>query len=109
MADADWIKILRDECERTSQTKVAARLGVSDSSVNQLLKGSYKASTKRLEARVRGELMKETVTCPVLGEISSKRCQDHQARPFATTNPTRVALYMACRKGCKHSKLKEGT
>lgn len=108
MAEADWMKVLRAECKRTSQNKVADRLGISLTVVNQVLKGTYKHPTTRLEERVRGELMQETVICPVLGELSKRRCQDHQARPFATTNPTRVQLYMACRKGCKHSKLKEG-
>lgn len=105
MADAEWIKALRMECQRTSQNKTARLIGTSSATINQVLKGTYAGRLDRIEARVMGTLMKQTHECPVLGEISRKRCQDHQARPFATTNPTRVALYMACRKGCKHSKL----
>ena len=105
MTGAEWIEVLRAECKRTSQVKVAARLGISGTLINQAVNGKYKASTARLEERVRGELMQKMVNCPELGELSSRRCQDHQARPFATTNPTRVALYIACRKGCQHSKL----
>ncbi len=105
MTDAEWIEVLREECKRTSQNKVARLIGMSQTTINQVLKGTYTGRLDRIEARVMGALMKQTHDCPVLGAISKKRCQDHQARPFATTNPTRVALYMACRKGCKHSKL----
>ena len=98
---ADWIDVLRAACEASSQTKVARRLAVSAALVNQVLRGRYKASLTRLEARVRGELMRETLSCPVLGEISKRRCQDEQRRPFAATNPQRVALYGACRT-CTH-------
>lgn len=109
MADADWIKVLREECKATSQTKVARRLGMSGTTINQVLNGKYKASTDRFEERVRGELMRKTLTCPALGEISSRRCQDEQARPFASTNPQRVAVYKACRSGCRHSKVGGGS
>lgn len=103
--EPDWIVALREECKRTSQIKAGARLGVSATTINQVLKGTYKASTKRLEERVRGELLNKLVACPVLGEISARKCLDEQARPFAATNPQRVALWKACRAGCKHSTL----
>lgn len=102
----EWIKALRAECRRTSQIRVARRLGVSATSINQVLGGNYKASTARIEQRVRGELMRETVECPVLGEITKRRCDDEQRRPFASTNPQRIAVYKACRSGCSHSGLK---
>jgi DNA-binding transcriptional regulator YdaS (Cro superfamily) len=105
---SEWIEALRAECARTSQRRTAERLGVSTSMINQVLNGSYRADTSRLEARVRGELLAETVTCPVAGVITRRACQDHQAREFASTNPVRVALYRACRAGCPNSGLKEG-
>ena len=104
----EWIETLRAECERTSQSRAAARLGVSPAMVNQALRGKYKGNLARLERLVRGELMKETVTCPVLGEIGAKRCLDEQARRFASTNPQRVQLYRACRNGCPHSDIPTG-
>lgn len=102
---SDWIEALRTECERTSQSRTARRLGVSPTMVNQALNGTYKGNIARLETLVRGELMSETVECPVLGEITKRRCLDEQARPFAPTNPQRVACYKACRSGCPHSSL----
>src|SRR5690606_24583580 len=81
MAEQDWVAVLREECDRTSQPKTAARLGVSPAMVNQVLKGVYKGNWERIETLVRGELMNKTVECPILGEISCRRCLDEQARP----------------------------
>ena len=95
-----WLAILRCECESTSQARVAKRLGVSQATISQVLKGTYGANTTHVEARVRGSFMGETLVCPVLGEISKLRCQEEQRRPFAATTPQRVAVFRACRSGC---------
>lgn len=105
MSEHDWLVVLREECERTSLKRLAGRIGLSPTTVHQVLKGNYKGNLHRIEQRVRGELMHKVVECPVLGEISARKCLDWQARPFAATNPTRVAVWKACRAGCKHSGL----
>lgn len=94
----DWIRALAAECDRSSQGECAARLGISPAVVNQVLGHSYKGRLDRVEQRVRGELMRETCDCPVLGEISRRDCLDHQvrAKTFRPTNPMRVRLYAAC-------------
>ncbi|MES1936711.1 helix-turn-helix domain-containing protein [Salinisphaera hydrothermalis] len=94
--EADWIAALRKECGQTSQAKAGQRLGVSGSTVNQVLKGNYRGDMARIQGLVEGELMHATVHCPVLGEIGRNRCFENQRRPLAATNPTRVALYKAC-------------
>ena len=98
---ADWISALARECEATSQGKVAKRLGVSPAMINQALKGAYRGNLARLEERVRGEFLQKTVTCPVLAEISTRRCQDEQAQPFSTSSRLAVALHRAC-QSCVH-------
>lgn len=97
----DWIWALAEACDRASQGQVAKRLGISAAVVNQVLGRAYKGRLDRVEARVRGELMQETVACPVLGALSKRECLDHQAAKFAATNPLRVRLYRACRT-CPH-------
>ena len=99
---ADWMTVLAAECDRASQPKVAARLGISAAVVNQVLRNRYKGRLDRVEARVRGEFMREVLSCPVLGEISTRQCQDEQRRPFSTANALRVAVFRACRDGCPH-------
>lgn len=98
MSEPDWLEVLRVEVKKTSQVRVAERLRISQTVVNQVLLGKYPAKTDRFEARVRGEFMKQVVECPVVGEISTRKCLDHQRRPFAATHPQRVALWVACRK-----------
>ncbi len=91
-----WISALAHECDRTSQGKAAARLGISAALVNQVLGNVYKGRLDRVEARVRGEFMRATVLCPVLGEISTRDCIANQTVKFRPTNPLRVALRRAC-------------
>ena len=92
-----WIVALATECDRTGQSKAAERLNVSAAMVNQALQNAYKGRLDRLEERVRGELMRETHTCPVLGPISKMDCMEHQNRKYSPTNPMRVKLHRACR------------
>jgi hypothetical protein len=102
MAELNWLDVLRAEVERTSLGRTAAIVGCSKTTLSYVLSGTYDASTERIEARVRGALMNKKVECPVLAEISTNQCLDEQARPFAATNPTRIAVYRACRNGCPH-------
>lgn len=100
----DWVRVLAEQCDKEgSQGKVARALGYSSSSiVNQVLGRTNPAvRLDRVEAKVRGVYMKATVACPVIGEISTRDCQDNQkqARSFRASNPLRRALYTAC-KGC---------
>lgn len=95
-AAPEWILMLAECCDKQSQSAIAKRLGVSGSMVNQALKNTYAGRLDRLEERVRGELMNETVSCPVLAEITKRRCLDEQNRPHASTNAVRVELRRAC-------------
>lgn len=96
----DWIVALAAACDKTTQARVAADLEISAPVVNQLLGRTYQGRVDRMESRVRGQYMKATVLCPVLGEISTRDCQENQQRnrSFRATNPLRVALRMACPK-----------
>lgn len=102
-----WIVELRAACEIHSQRVVAERLELSTSTINQVLKGKYKASTKKVERRVRGGLMGEGVTCPVVHRISLLQCQRNQDRTTVTDgNVVNQWLWDACRGGCPNSDLK---
>jgi len=97
----DWKDVLALECKRTSQSATAKRIGYSPAVVSQVLKGSYKGDESRVQQAVEGALMGLTVDCPVIGEIPRNTCLEYQRRPFAATNPTRVALSRAC-PTCPH-------
>ncbi|MEJ1384849.1 MAG: XRE family transcriptional regulator [Candidatus Sedimenticola sp. (ex Thyasira tokunagai)] len=95
---SDWIKALRQEAARTSQSAAATRIGYSPAVVNTVLKGTYKGDLISVEEAVRGAIMGATIDCPVIGEIPRNRCIDHQRRSgnFAATNPLRVQLHRHC-------------
>lgn len=80
-----------------TQVAVAKVLGVSSSTVSQALKSHYVGDVDALGQRIRGALMNELVSCPVMGALSAKHCLDYQTRPLVFTNPLRVRLYRACK------------
>jgi len=95
-ASEPWFALLLAEVGRTNQTQAASRIGVSVSTVNQILKGTYWADLARMKQRIEEELSEAEVTCPVLGVIPQRRCKAERERPFAATNPLRVRLFRTC-------------
>ncbi|MDP1673848.1 MAG: hypothetical protein Q8L65_12145 [Burkholderiales bacterium] len=100
-AAPDWIIVLAESCDQFGQTSLARRLGCSSAMISATLSNTYAGRLEKLEQRVRGELMNERVTCPVLGEISKRQCLDEQTKPYASTNALRVELRRAC-AGCEN-------
>lgn len=98
-----WIEVLRAACQASTQTVVAERIGYSAGALSSVLAGSYKGNLDRVQQAVEGALMNSSVDCPVIGDLPRQRCIEHQRTPFTPTNPSRVALYRACRGGCVHS------
>lgn len=94
----DALEALRKLCEETSQAAAAKHLKVSEGTISNALHGRYIGNVERLAERIRGELLNATVVCPVLGEITSRICQDQREAPFNSANPVRVQLWKACRK-----------
>lgn len=101
----DWISELARLAAGHGLNACAERLGYSAAVVSQAIANKYPGDMKKLEGKVRGALMGETVTCPVLGEIGRDACLDWQAKPRAHTNAVRTRVYRACRGGCPHSRL----
>jgi hypothetical protein len=106
-ADAmpDWVTRLAEECARTSQSKVAGRLGYSGSVVSAILHAKYKGSLEAVEEKVRGVLMGARVECPALGSISTVSCREwrDRAADFSGHNALRVKMYRAC-CGCPRNR-----
>lgn len=103
----DWIVRLAEECERTSASDVARRLGYSVAVISSAVLGSYKGDVGKVEAKARGAYMGELVECPILGEIERDRCIAEQRFKHLGASALRAKLYRACRSGCAHSRLKK--
>ncbi|NVK42138.1 MAG: helix-turn-helix transcriptional regulator [Oceanospirillaceae bacterium] len=91
-----WLQELRTQCKLTSQSKVAKTLGYSVAVINQVLKGTYKGDLKKVEQKVRGAFLGETVGCPILGELERNKCIEHQTAKYSSVNRLRVQLFKAC-------------
>lgn len=104
----DWIAVLAEACDRSSQAEVAKRIGYSSSVVSNVLRKTYAGMMAVPEQAVRGALMGETVCCPVAGDIPRDQCLRYQkkAAAFMATSAIAVQLYRACRGGCPHSRMK---
>ncbi len=101
--EPEYVIVLRDACNRQSQSVVAKRLGYSTTVINQVLKSKYKGDLDRVKSAIEGALLGVTVTCPILGPLISNKCLELQSLPFAATNPQRVKIYKACRK-CENNR-----
>ncbi len=99
---ADALQALSAFCASGTQVAAARRLGVSEGTVSNALKGRYIGNVDKLAERIRGELLAATVACPVLGEITSRICQDERNKPLHAANPLRVQLWRAC-QSCVHN------
>lgn len=104
----DWIVVLADECDRGGQGATARRIGIAKSTINEVMRRTYKARLGNIEQKVRGALMGTTVVCPVLGEIGVDLCLENQRRPFSAANPIRVQLHRTC-PTCAHKRTRPST
>ena len=90
------ILALAEACAARTGRAVASELGCSPALISHLLAAKYPGDVRLVFAKVRGALMGETVSCPVLGEIGRDRCLSAQKAPFSAANPARVRLHRAC-------------
>lgn len=104
----DWVLRLAQECEVTSQARVAKRIGRSAAVISQVIRAKYPGDMEGFQELVRGHLMRAVVDCPALGELPTHECQGwrRRAREFQGNNALRVTMFRACRR-CPRNKPKE--
>jgi hypothetical protein len=97
----DWVLRLAEECARSSQNKVAAKLDRSAALVSNVIRAKYTGNLAAVEDLVRGHFFAETIRCPALGDISKAACRDwmRAAARFSNINSERVRMFRAC-NGC---------
>ncbi|MCB1537347.1 MAG: transcriptional regulator [Rhodoblastus sp.] len=93
----DWIVELAAQCDASTASAVAQRVGYSVSAISSAIRGTYKGDLGKIEQKVRGALMGEIVQCPVLDEITKDRCLAEQGKKHLGSSSTRAKLYRACR------------
>lgn len=104
----DWVAVMAEQCDVSSQKKVSAQMVYSPAVINQVLANNYGGKKggdlMAVKQAVEGAFLSVTVNCPVLGELPAHRCLEKQRQPYAATNSTRVMLYKKCHGGCPHSR-----
>lgn len=95
----DWIVALATTCDQTSQNKASTRLGISASTVSQLLRNKYPGNMARMEERIRSALMQTEIRCPALGKISGEACLKWRDRSkgLSSASPLVVGMFRSCR------------
>lgn len=103
-----WIADLAQECEASSQNKVAARMGYSAGLISQVLRAKYPADLAAVEEIFVGVFQSATVECPRLGRIPGQDCRSYraQAKEFQPTSNFRAQMYRACRNCPRNGKEK---
>ncbi len=101
-AAPNWVLVLAQICDRTSQRKAAEAIRYSAGVVNGVLKNSYAGNLNAVQKAVEGAFMKQTVDCPVLQQLPAHKCIEIQRRKLVATSTQNVRLWRACRGGCKH-------
>lgn len=100
-----WVMNLAQECDRSSQSQAAKKIGRSASLVNQVLKNKYNGSLSSIQERCEAALSCE-VECPIMGLISGTKCLATQEMPYQPYNHVVVRQFRACRN-CPHLIKKE--
>lgn len=100
----DWVQVLAEQCNGSTQSAVAKRLGYSAGLISQVLRRTYPGNVNAVEEAVRGAWMGSTLECPVMGTIGSDVCLSwrRKAKTHAATNSHRVRMYRAC-NNCPHN------
>jgi hypothetical protein len=101
----DWVQALALECGRSSQNKVAVRLGRSAAMISLILRAKYPGDLTAFEERFRGVFQAQALDCPALGLIPSHECQDWRVKGKAFTpgNPLRTRMFRA-RAACPRNR-----
>ena len=77
--------------------KATARLvGYSPATLSQVCHQKYFGNLARIETRVTGTLLGETLNCPVLGPMRRDVCLDWQAKPRSAASSLNIRMRAAC-------------
>jgi hypothetical protein len=97
-----WFELLNHKVEQLGRRQVEADTGMSKTTLSLVLNQKYLGSMDNIKTQVVTAYTNISVTCPVLGTITVKRCNDERIKPFSASNPIRVRLYQAC-KNCPNN------
>lgn len=94
----DWVLGLAQECAKTSQNKVAVKMGYSAALISQVLSRKYPGDLSGVRDRYLGIYEAQVVDCPELGNMPLHICQNwrKKARQLQPANARNVQMFRAC-------------
>ena len=97
-----WFQLLKDACEATSVTAVAAKLGYGRARVSQVLNGIDANGAKPDKVAAKVLALYDRWTCPYLNaEITGEECKETHSGQTPTHDPAKLAQRRTCRT-CPH-------
>ncbi len=72
----DWIEVLANESDKSSQNKIAQKIGKSSAAISQVLKNIYPGTIANIEAAVRANLMDGLLAQPNVTDDTITRLFD---------------------------------
>lgn len=100
----EWLEMLRAEVQKPGRTitDVAAEIGMPRPTLSMLLAGTYPAKldkiTRRFASKVFGRY-RDQVFCPHQRRgIGTEVCRRLAAAPMSTSDPKKLAQWIACRR-----------
>lgn len=93
-----WVLGLAEQCARSSQRRVADRMGISAAVVSNIIAAKYPGDMQGMEDRYRGAFEMETVRCPALGDLTLDRCREwrKKSKRLISANARNVTMFRAC-------------
>jgi hypothetical protein len=92
----DWLDLLREAVDASSQTTVAQKLDVARTTVSLVLSGKYPGKTDRVAVRVMN--VYGQVKCTHTGQpISLTVCVSYTERRAPLNNPMELSHWRTCR------------
>lgn len=93
----EWVLVLAQMCDHSSQQKVAAKIGYTPPVVTSVIGNKYRGSLTALEKTVKGAFLDLTVDCPALGELPGNDCLKWQRKPLTGQSGLQTRVWRACR------------
>ncbi len=102
MTEPAWITTLREAVRREGYETVERKIEYSRTSIDAVLKGTYGASTDRVQASVEGAYRTAQVRCPVIGDMLGREiCIQEQRRRLGADTELRARFRRTC-PTCAH-------
>ncbi len=98
MTTSDRMQLFKKMFAEKGQAQVARDLGCSAAVVHGMIRENYKGRWEPFLEKVAEVYGTEIVDCPVLGEITLKRCSRERKTAFSAASPLRVQLFRACKE-----------